>query len=185
MLIFCYLILYFLIYSILGWICEMFFCYVIDKETDNRGFLFGPYCPIYGTGGLIISYALIPFRDNILIVFILSVLISSILEYATSYVLEKIFNKKWWDYSHKRFNLQGRVCLGNSILFGIMGILTIYIIHPYIVDTITALPTIYAPIFALLVFTILLSDFIVTVNVLLHSNEITQTEKISKKIDRI
>lgn len=155
----------------------MIFCYVIDKETANRGFLFGPYCPIYGTGGLIIAYTLIPFRENVLLIFILSIVISSVLEYFTSYILERLFNEKWWDYSNRRFNIQGRVCLGNSIIFGLMGVATIYIIHPYIVETITALPTIYAPIFATLVLTILTSDTIATVNKLLDKRKLTISEK--------
>lgn len=162
MLIFFYLIIYFFIYSILGWICEMIFCYVTNNQKENRGFLFGPYCPIYGFGGLIIAYALIPFRDNIFLIFIFSIIISSILEYITAYSLEKIFNKKWWDYSNRRFNINGRVCLGNSLLFGILGVITIYIIHPIIVDLITSIPTYFAPITAIIILLMLITDLYFT-----------------------
>lgn len=146
-----------------GWCIETIYCNIIG-EKGKRGFLNGPYCPIYGFGGLLICYLLIPFRENVFLIFILSILISIILEYITGYILEKIYNRKWWDYSKRKLNVCGRVCLGNSFLFGIMGVITIYFIHPFIVDAITSLDVIYVPIFALVILIIFISDLIITVN---------------------
>lgn len=160
--IFLYVIIYFFVYSILGWICETVFCYITGEEYKGRGFLYGPYCPIYGVGGLTIAYTLIPFRDNILLIFIFSIIISTILEYVTGYILEKTFNRKWWDYSNRKFNVKGRICLGNSMLFGILGIVTIYLIHPVIVETITKIPVYIAPVIATIISVILLTDLYFT-----------------------
>lgn len=102
---FYYVFLYFIIYSILGWICEVIYCFVLDKKITNRGFLEGPYCPIYGTGGLIVVYFLLPVKNMPIAVFVLGMILASILEYITSFVMEKLFDTRWWDYSNNRFNI--------------------------------------------------------------------------------
>ena len=96
-------ILYFFIYSMLGWVCECLYCGIGAKRFVNRGFLEGPYCPIYGWGALFVLYALRPFRDHIVLLFLAGMVGTSVLEYVTSYVMEKLFHSKWWDYSQRRF----------------------------------------------------------------------------------
>lgn len=129
---FLYYFLIFFIYSVLGWLMESIYVSILQKKFVNRGFLIGPYCPIYGYGSLIIVLYLEQYKSNILTVFILGVAICSILEYITSYLMEKIFKARWWDYSDRKFNLNGRVCGENAILFGLGGVLIIYIIHPFV-----------------------------------------------------
>ena len=124
--------LLFLIYSILGWIMESTLVSIKAKKFINRGFLIGPYCPIYGWGGLIITLYLTQYKNNILTVFFLSVVICSILEYLTSYFMEKIFKARWWDYSERKFNLNGRICGENAIAFGIVSIVVLYGLNPLI-----------------------------------------------------
>ncbi len=126
------LFLYFMIYSMLGWLIESLYVSIANKRLINSGFLFGPYCPIYGLGSLIVLFLLSSFHHNILLLFILSFLLTSILEYFTSYILEKLFGVLWWDYSKMKFNIKGRVCLLNSILFGIMSLIVTYLVHPII-----------------------------------------------------
>lgn len=130
----------FVIYSFLGWICETIYCLIIDKEYVNRGFLKGPFCPIYGAGALIVIIILSPVSDNILLLFLSGMIFTSILEYITGFLLEIIFNLKWWDYSKYRFNIKGRVCLLNSILFGILSVVTVTIINPIIIEYIKNMP---------------------------------------------
>ena len=125
---------YFIIYSFLGWICETIYCSIIDKQYVNRGFLKGPFCPIYGTGALIVVILLSPFSDNIIMLYLTAMIFTSILEYTTGFLLETIFHLKWWDYSNYKFNIKGRVCLLNSILFGILSVFTIKIINPILVE---------------------------------------------------
>lgn len=122
-------ILFFFIYSFLGWICESIYCSIGNKKIVNRGVLNGPICPVYGFGALITIFFLKNFQGNIMLLFIFGVLITSTLEYITGFVLEKLFSTTWWDYSNKPFNIKGRVCLKNSILFGVMSVVLIEIIH--------------------------------------------------------
>lgn len=122
-------ILFFFIYSFLGWICESIYCSIGNKKIINRGFLNGPICPVYGFGSLIVIFSLKNFQSNIKLLFIFGILVTSILEYITGFVLEKLFKTTWWNYSNKRFNIKGRVCLKNSILFGAMSVVLIEVIH--------------------------------------------------------
>ena len=126
------LFIYFMIYSMLGWLIESLYVSYAHKRIVNSGFLIGPYCPIYGLGSLIVLFLLSSFHHNIILLFIFSFLLTSILEYLTSYILEKLFGVLWWDYSKMKFNIQGRVCLLNSILFGIMSLIVTYLVHPII-----------------------------------------------------
>ncbi len=125
-----HLFLFFILYSFLGWLCEEIYCCSLQRKFVYRGMLFGPICPIYGFGGLIILYALYPWRTTFVRLFIASMILTSVLEYFTSWLLEKLFHAKWWDYSKIPFNLNGRVCLLNSTLFGMGGLALEHILHP-------------------------------------------------------
>ena len=123
--------LLFIIYSILGWIMEVINAIFTLKRFVNRGFLIGPYCPIYGCGAVLITVLLGRFKSNPIIFFIMSILLCGTLEYLTSYIMEKFFNLRWWDYSEKKFNIDGRVCLETLLPFGILGIVIMYISNPF------------------------------------------------------
>ncbi len=131
----------FLFYSFLGWICETTFCSIAARKFINRGFLSGPFCPIYGFGAMIILLLFSNLRNHIFLLFICSIIGTSALEYLTSFLLEKIFHLSLWDYSERKWNLHGRICFRNSLLFGIMSVLMVQVIHPYIMSWLTALPT--------------------------------------------
>ncbi len=123
-------ILLWVVFSFLGWVVETIFCSIEVKRFVERGFLIGPFCPIYGFGALLIIYPLHLINGNLFVTFILSVLIVSILEYITGWIMEKLFKTKWWDYSDKRFQIHGRICLSNSLLFGLLCIFVYYDIQP-------------------------------------------------------
>ena len=99
---------WFIIYSVIGWAYESLLCSVIERRLINRGFLNGPYCPIYGFGALLDIICLNSFSDP-LEIFFLGALLNCTLEYWTSFFMEKMFNGRWWDYSDKKFNINGRV----------------------------------------------------------------------------
>ncbi len=122
---------YFIIYSFSGWAIESLYCSFLNKKWINRGFISGPFCPIYGFGALAIIAVLHPLT-NFFAVFFAGLLITSCIEYFSSYLLEKLFHTTWWDYSDYPFNLNGRVCLKNSILFGVLSITLHFYIHPFI-----------------------------------------------------
>lgn len=121
-----YLFLVFMLYSVVGYFCEIVCSSIKQKKLVNRGFLFGPYCPIYGVGSLFILFLLLRFKEDPVIVFVLGAIITSALEYSTSFVLEKIFHNKWWDYSDEKFNIHGRIFLQNTLLFGLGSLVIIY-----------------------------------------------------------
>lgn len=123
-------ILFFFIYSFMGWVCESVYCSIPARKFINRGFLAGPICPVYGFGALLVIWLLIPISNDVGMVFIYGLLVTTALEYITGFLLEKLFHMKWWDYSTKHCNIQGRVCLLNSVLFGILCVLLMEYIHP-------------------------------------------------------
>ena len=112
-------VLLLIIYSFLGWIVECTYCVLGTGVWINRGFLYGPFIPIYGFGAVLVLGAINYLPNNIFIIFLGSIIITSILEYLTSYLMELFFHTRWWDYSELPFNLNGRICLLNSLLFGI------------------------------------------------------------------
>ena len=129
----------FFIYSLLGWIVEVIFTSIRNSKITFRGFLIGPYLPIYGFASLLMIMALDKFKDNILAFFIMASLTAASLEYITSYIMEKLFKIRWWDYSEKKYHLDGRICLSNTILFGVLGLMVIYFINPNITSFLYAL----------------------------------------------
>ena len=157
--------LIFYIYSIIGWITESTYATIKEKKLINRGFLIGPYCPIYGFGSLIMILYLEQYKNNLITVFILSVVLCSILEYFTSYLMEKIFKARWWDYNNEKFNLNGRICGQNSIIFGLGGIAIIYLIHPFINSIINSINTNIISIITVLGLIIFITDTIISFNI--------------------
>ena len=129
---FLYVFLLFTIYSIIGYIVEVLTVSICTKKmTCSRGFLIGPYIPIYGMGTISIVKLLSKYQNDILVLFVMSTIICTIIEYLTSLLMEKIFKLRWWDYSDKNFNINGRVCLTNSVLFGFGGIIIMKIVNPF------------------------------------------------------
>ena len=108
----------FLIYAFLGWCTEVAFAAVTRGKFVNRGMANGPICPIYGFGVLAVLFCLQPFRGNFFLLFLGSVVVTSLLELVTGWALEKFFHDKWWDYSNEPFNIKGYICLRFSILWG-------------------------------------------------------------------
>ena len=159
-----YLLLFF-IYSILGWIVETTFLAITEKKWVDRGFLIGPYCPIYGVGAILIVLYLTQYKNNFITVFILGVVVSSILEYFTSYIMEKLFKTRWWDYSNEKFNLNGRICGLNSLLFGLCSIGVIYFIQPILSLFIKILNTNLLVIITIIFLMIFITDIIISCNV--------------------
>ena len=136
----------FFIYSFMGWVTEVVLKYFQYKRFINRGFLIGPYCPIYGTGAVIVTLGgnlLASVDRSWAMSFLIAFALCGLLEYMTSYILEKHFHARWWDYSQKPMNLNGRVWIGNLILFGLGGTAIIKILNPRLL----ALPSLMDPLF--------------------------------------
>ena len=127
------LFILFFIYSVLGYIVESISVSMIEgKVVWSRGFLIGPYIPIFGTGSILMVLILKKYYDDIFALFIMSMIVCLTLEYLTSYIMEKLFKARWWDYSDRRFNINGRICLETMVPFGLLGCLLMYVINPFI-----------------------------------------------------
>ena len=126
------LILYFFIYSAIGWILEMIYCVYELGIIQNRGFLIGPICPIYGIGAVSILLITQKKKLNNVKIFILALVLFTVLEYVTSVALEWVFHIRWWDYSNEWLNFQGRISLFYSIAWGIFAVIFVKWIHPNI-----------------------------------------------------
>lgn len=180
--------LYFMFYSFIGWCMEVLLVLIQDKKFVNRGFLIGPYCPIYGYGVLLIILLLKDFMFNPIALFLLSMILCMILEYLTSYVMEKIFKARWWDYSDKKFNLNGRICLETSIPFGLGGTLIMYVINPFVVKVVGKLPLNLLLIISTLLKVIYIIDNIVSFSTIIKIDKINfreymdNTEEITRMV---
>ena len=163
-------ILCFFAYSFLGWVCECIYCSIPAKKFINRGFLEGPYCPIYGCGAMLVIYLLTPFAAKPLLLFVAGILVTSALEYITSWLMEMFFHTKWWDYSTYPFNINGRICLKNSTLFGIMVVFVYYVLHPFVNDSINLLPHQAQAILCILLIILFTYDGVSTLMALLRKN---------------
>lgn len=154
--------LWFLFYSFVGWMYESILVSCQQHRLVNRGFLNGPLCPIYGTGA-ILGVAILGNVRNPIIIFLISMVGATILEYTTSWVMERLFHARWWDYSNFRFNLQGRVCLLGALIFGLGGVGVVLGSQPYVerVTDMIPLPMLHTLVTVLALITII--DLAVTV----------------------
>ncbi len=126
-------IIFFSIYSFLGWICEVMYCSIPAKKFINRGFLKGPVCPVYGFGAVFVILIMNLLNIKIpILIFIYGGIIASIIEFLADIILEYVFHTRLWNYSNRKFNIKGRVCLLNSSLFATLSLLLMEIIHPSI-----------------------------------------------------
>jgi len=177
----------FFVYSVAGWIMECTLGVIEKHKFVNRGFLIGPYCPIYGIGVVGVSLLLSRFSGNIILLFILSTLICGSLEYFTSYIMEKIFKARWWDYSKNKFNINGRVCLETLIPFGILSVLVIKFVNPFIIGKIQSIPQEALNWIVISLFMIYIIDVCISFNIILKFKNLTKkekdnTEEITKKV---
>jgi len=124
--------LYFIIYSMLGWVVEVLFHLYTEKKLINRGFLNGPWCPIYGVAAIIMITLLNRLPQNPILIFLAGSILASLIELITGVTLERLFGNKWWDYSDDRFNIKGYISLKFSIMWGIATIILIKFLQPTI-----------------------------------------------------
>lgn len=133
-------VMYFLIYACMGYAVEVVDVSTRKGELVDRGFLKGPACPIYGVGMVIMVLCTRSFQDNPALIFLFTMAMCMTLEYVTSFVMEKVFHERWWDYSERPLNINGRICLGYSLAFGFGGLIMTYLIHPIVAGAVAGIP---------------------------------------------
>ena len=174
---------YFMIYSFLGWVMESIVRSVCEKKLINTGFLRGPFCPIYGIGATIMFLFLEGFENKPILLFFIAIIVLTTWEYLVGVFLEKAFQTKYWDYSDHKLNYQGRICLTNSICWGILGVLFVKYIHPFVQEMMAKVDTSLLNYIMAVLFVIFIVDTITSV---IHVKSIKATleniEKINKEI---
>ena len=185
------LILLFFAYAFLGWCIEVTLKYFQFHRFINRGFLTGPWLPIYGSGAALITVVikgLAPLEFSVGTTFAVSFLLCGFLEYMTSYVLEKRFHARWWDYSQKPMNLHGRVWIGNLILFGLGGVVIVDLINPLLLRLSEHMSFPLREIMAFSLSAVFIADYVMSHFVLklvksgVESSDADETEAISKEV---
>ena len=183
--------LLFIIYSFIGWTMEMIVTAIENKKIVDRGFLIGPYCPIYGWGGVLMTIFLTRFQNNIIVLFLMAIVICGMLEYITSYIMEKIFKARWWDYSNKKINLHGRICVDTLIPFGILGTFIICVANPFFMDMINNIPNTLLIVITILLFIIFVIDTVVSITITFNLRgtikriALDNTEEITEKVKEV
>lgn len=177
----------FIVYAVIGWCSEVAYAALDTGKFVNRGFLNGPYCPIYGFGISLVIVVLKPLKDNLLILYLGSVILTSVIEYITGYLLEKVFHNKWWDYSDKPYNIKGYICLKFSLFWGFACTFIVLILHPIIYGIIKIVPFLIGVIILAVVLVFFAIDCgITTVATIMKFNErLKRMNEIAQKIHHL
>ena len=176
----------FLIYAFIGWCTEVTYAAVDTGKFVNRGFLNGPVCPVYGCGVLLVVVVLTPLKDNLLVLFLGSVGLTTTIEYITGFLLEKLFHNHWWDYSDQPFNVHGYICLKFSILWGLACTFVMDIVHPLIYKLIKIVPHTVGLIILIILMVTFCCDIGVTVATVLKLNKrLRMLDEVAGKLHEI
>lgn len=178
----------FIIYSFLGWIVDTIGAGLKEKKLVPRGFLIGPYCPIYGFGALLIIFFLSKYQNDLLALFVLACIFGASLEYFTSYIMEKMFNARWWDYSYTKYNLNGRVCVRTTVAFGLLGVVLVKYLNPFFENLIVNMPDLLLSILSIGILVLFITDVAVSFNIISNIKKVDlsgaadSTEEITKRV---
>jgi len=173
------LIYFFVFYSFLGWCVEVLYYFKNEHKFVNRGFLYGPFCPIYGCGVVSLIIFLDSYKNNIFELFFLACILTSVLEYFTGFILEKTFKTKWWDYTDDPFNIHGRVCLLYSLLWGASIAVIIKFVHPIINDIVMDIPQVLGDLTLSILVVYLIIDFCLTIASLMDFEKMSYSFQIA------
>ena len=181
-------VLLFFACSFLGWCMEVTCKLVQFGRFINRGFLLGPLCPIYGTGAVLMAYFLPLWTTQVESTFLLALVLCGTLEYITSWLMEKLFHARWWDYSQKRFNINGRVCASNLLAFGVMGVFVVKVLKPFAFGLFAKIPPVWLDAITITLTALLIADVAISAGVLTkirgaaESVRADNTEAITKAV---
>ena len=181
-----YLMLYFFVYGFLGWCTEVAYATTKQRKFVNRGFLNGPICPIYGVGVTVVVYFLTPYKDNLILLYVLSTVLVTVLEGLTGYLMDKIFHHKWWDYTNQPLNIGGYVCLIFSLVWGVACVLIVRVIHPVIHKILTFIPhTLGLIMLAVLEICIFVDLYVTAAGILKLNHQLETMAKIAAELHEI
>ncbi len=172
------LLFYYVIYSFLGFCTEVIHSTLKTGKFVNRGFLNGPVCPIYGFGMVVVLLTLSKFFNDLFLLFFYSMLLTTFIEFLAGFALERIYKRKWWDYSNEPFNLMGYVCLRYAILWGLACVGIIKVVHPTIYKITNNINTNLGYFLLSFFAVIMIADFVITIIQIKYNNKKFQELKV-------
>lgn len=158
-----HVVLWFLTYSILGWVVESIYMSICNRKWTNRGFSRGPICPIYGVGALTVYFLLSPYSHNRLLLFFLGAILATAIEWITARIMERLFGEIWWDYTDKPFNYKGILCLESTLAWGLYTVILFGVLHGFVERIVNAIPFHIGRIAGAVLIVLYLIDFLTTV----------------------
>ena len=156
-----HLILWFLTYSILGWVVESAYMSVCNKRLTNRGFARGPICPIYGVGALTVFFLLRPYSHNKVLLFVMGSILATTIEYITAVLMNRLFGAIWWDYHDKPFNYKGILCLESSIAWGAYTVILFVFLQGFVEGIVNRIPFTVGRILGSLIIFAVIVDYVI------------------------
>lgn len=176
----------FVVYGFFGWCVEVAYSAIKKKVFINRGFLNGPFCPIYGFSVICVTEMLAEYKSNLLLLYGLSIVLVTAIEWIVGFLLEKIFHHKWWDYSEEPLNIKGYICIPFSMAWGVGCVMIVRVIQPMLLNLIDFIPHNLGNAILFVTFTMLVIDLGCTINEILQLNfNLRKMEKISEEILRL
>ena len=167
----------FYIYCFCGWVWESAYVSVCERKPVNRGFLKGPFLPIYGSGAICILIVTIPVRGNIPAMCIVGMVSATVLEYITGYVMERLFKVRYWDYTGKFLNVHGYICLMSTLCWGVMTVLVVDVIHVQVEKLVLAINTRYVDAIVMVMTPFITADFVTSFIAAIHLREFTGAKR--------
>ena len=179
-------VMFFYIYCFLGWVWESSYVSVKEKKWVNRGFLKGPFLPIYGSGALCVLIVTIPVRGHIVWMALVGMVSATLLEYVTGAAMERMFRVRYWDYTGKFMNINGHICLGSTLCWGVMTILIVEVVHRYIEALVFAVNEAYVTLAVLAITPVITADFVTSFHAAIHLRDILiRNERIQQELEKL
>ena len=179
-------ICFFFIYGFLGWCYESAYVSFKHKQWVNRGFVRGPLLPLYGSGAILLLFVTIPFRENLFLMFVSGAIGSTILEYVTGVAMEALFKVRYWDYSKRKFNFQGHICLAATTLWGVFAIVIVKVVHRPIENLVMSLPETIVEIFVMVVTVVFAADFALSFKAAMDIRDVLiKLEEVQREMERM
>ena len=179
-------ICFFFIYGFLGWCYESAYVSIKHKQWVNRGFVRGPLLPLYGSGAILLLFVTIPFRENLFLMFVSGAIGATLLEYATGVAMEALFKVQYWDYSKRKFNFQGHICLAATTLWGVFAIVIVKVVHRPIENLVMGLPETIVEIFVMFMTVVFAADFALSFKAAMDIRDVLiKLEEVQREMDRM
>lgn len=175
-------VMWFLTYSMMGWLVESVYMSICNRKLTNRGFVRGPFCPIYGFGALTVFILLRPYSDNNILLFVLGSLCATTLEYITALVMKKVFGQIWWDYNEKPFNYKGIICLESSIAWGFYTVFLFMFLQNMVAGIVALIPVRVGRVVGNIILVLYIMDFSST---LYREKKDEIPETVSRQIEQV